>query len=461
MSKIRIGAVAIILFGALLAAFIYISETSASPAWAKWRFKYGLDLSGGTHLVYKADVSAVASGEVGDSMNALRDVIERRVNLFGVGEPVVQTEQTSALISGTSEQRLIVDLPGVTDVQQAIALIGATPTLDFRIQASSTATSTTATSTPIFPNSQNNPNMTFRATGLTGRYVTHASVTLSNLSQPQVQLVFNSDGAALFDKITKENVGKILAIYLDGQPISTPVIQEEIPSGTAIISGNFTTDEAKTLVGRLNAGALPVPIKLESTQTIGASLGAEATTLGVKAGIIGFLLVALFMIFWYRLPGLLSIVALTLYLLMMLSIFKLGVTLTAAGIAGLILSLGVAVDANVLIYERMKEERRAGKDLPAAIRDGFARAWLSIRDSHVSGIITSVVLFYFGTSLVQGFALTFGIGVLVSLISAITFTRTFMLAVAPTRLTNAAEFLYGMGFHWKLSSDEQHTTQSK
>lgn len=452
MQNIRVGAVTILVLGAFLAAFIYFSETSQNPTWAKWRFKYGLDLSGGAHLVYHADVSALASKDVGDSMNALRDVIERRVNLFGVGEPIVQTEQTNALVSGTKEERLIVDLPGVTDIQKAIALIGSTPTLDFRIQ--SAATSTSATGTPIMGGAQNQ-NILFVPSGLTGRYVTHASITFSNLGQPEVQLAFNSDGAKRFDQITKDNVGKALAIYLDGAPISAPVIQEEIPNGTAIISGNFSADAAKTLVGRLNAGALPVPITLESTQSIGASLGTEAKTLGVKAGIIGFLLAAAFMIFWYRLPGFLAIVALVMYLLMMLTIFKIGVTLTAAGIAGLILSLGVAVDANVLIFERMKEERRSGKDLRMAIRDGFSRAWFPIRDSHVSGIITSIVLFYFGTSLVQGFALTFGIGVLVSLISAVTFTRTFMLAVAPAALSAATEFLYGMGFQVRLSSHEQ------
>ena len=215
-----------------------------------------------------------------------------------------------------------------------------------------------------------------------------------NTREPQVNLQFNAEGAKLFAKITKENVNKTVAIYLDGSAISTPVVREEINGGRAVINGKFTPEEAKLLVGRLNSGALPVPITLISTQVIGAPLGAKALQDGVYAGIIGLLAVAIFLIVWYRLPGVVAVVALSIYVMIMLLIFKLiPVTLTAAGIAGFILSIGMAVDANILIAERTKEELRRGKDIVTSINEGFTRAWLSIRDSNISSIITGIILF--------------------------------------------------------------------
>ena len=262
---------------------------------------------------------------------------------------------------------------------------------------------------------------------------------------PVVQVVFNSEGAKLFGDITTKNIGSELGIFLDGNLISAPVIQDAITDGKAIISGSFTAQSAKELATNLNLGALPVPIQLESTQS-GATLGAEATRAGLIAGIIGFIAVAVFMLLWYRLPGLISVVSLGIYVVLMLALFKLiPVVLTAAGIAGFILSVGLAVDANVLIAERMKEELAAGKKAEQAIREGFARAWLAIRDSNIAHIIAAVILFWFSTSLIKGFALVFGLGVVISMLSAITISRTFLLALGITAEGPAGRFLMRSG----------------
>ena len=264
---------------------------------------------------------------------------------------------------------------------------------------------------------------------------------------PAVSLEFSDEGGTIFAKLTKDNIGKTIGIYLDGAPITTPVVREEILSGKAQITGNFSPDEAKTLVGRLNAGALPVPIELISTQNVGASLGQEALGQNVRAGVIGFLMVVIFLIVWYRLPGLLATISLAIYVVLMLALFKLiGVTLSAAGIAGFILTIGMAVDANILIFERIKEELSAGRTLEDAIREGFWRAWESIRDSNLSTIITAVILFWFGTSLIRGFALTLAIGVLASMFTAITVTRTILNSFGFKGTSKTLKFLFGHGF---------------
>jgi protein-export membrane protein SecD len=282
---------------------------------------------------------------------------------------------------------------------------------------------------------------------LTGRYLQKATLEFdTNTREPKVSLQFNDVGTKLFAQITKDNIGKTVAIYLDGAPISTPVVREEIPNGQAVISGSFTPTEAKQLVGRLNSGALPVPITLLSTQTIGAILGDSAVHAGVKAAIIGFLLVALFLILLYRLPGLIAVFSLCIFISIILALFKLlPVTLTAAGIAGFIISMGIAVDANVLIFERMKEELRSGRNIHDAISAGFSRAWFSIRDSNISNFITAIILFWFGTSLIKGFALTLGMGVIISLFSAITITRIFLGAFSFMGEGKVARFLFGSG----------------
>ncbi len=439
----RILAVFILLAGAVLGAFSVPSYANKILGRAVGftipvqPFRLGLDLQGGTHLVYQADVSQVPAGEVRESMAGLRDVIERRVNLFGVTEPVVQVE------SGAEDERLIIELAGVRDINEAIRLIGETPFLEFRTERPE------AERTAILEAQKNGERLTedayFVPTELTGKYLKRADVGFGQLTyQPEVNLTFNDDGARLFEELTGANVGKQIAIYLDGQPISAPVVRQKITGGTAQITGTFTADEARQLVRRLNSGALPVPIALISQQSIEASLGAEAFRQSLQAGIYGLLAVALFMVLWYRLPGLVAVLALLIYTALMLTIFKVvPVTLTAAGIAGFILSIGMAVDANILIFERVKEEARVGRGMASALEEGFLRAWTSIRDSNVSSIITAVILYWFGSSLIRGFAVTLGIGIVVSMFSAIVVSRTFLRAVR-MRENPTVRFLFGI-----------------
>lgn len=440
MWKIRLVALALLLLGVALGFFSYASERGTVDALKGFPFRLGLDLRGGSHLVYRADVSHVANGDVSGSLDALRDVIERRVNLFGVSEPLVQLER-GGLTSGSSEERLIVELPGVTDLNEAVQIIGQTPLLDFRLMKQGLSASSTPQSMDEI----------FERTELTGRLITKAAVEFDPTSrQPLVVVQFNGEGQALFASITKTNVGRQLGIFLDNQLISNPVIQEEIPSGSAQISGGFTPESARQLVRDLNYGALPVPIELVSTQSIGASLGEEALARSVNAGLWGFALVVIFLLLWYRLPGLIAALALSLYVVLNLALFKLiPVTLTAAGLAAFILSIGMAVDANILIFERMKEELKRGRNLEDAMREGFARAWLSIRDSNISSIITGVILFWFGgTAVIKGFALVFVIGVITSMFTAISVTRTFLLSLGLLgNVGSVKRFLFGSGIH--------------
>ena len=435
MTRYRVFAAVALIAGFLLTYFVWSTEIVSG---SQYRFKLGLDLAGGTELVYKADMSETPSGDRNDALGALQGVIERRVNMFGVAEPLVQTEQASAL-SGTTEDRLIVDLPGVTDIKAAVAALGQTPTLEFRLATTTTIGTTTQ--------------LVYASTGLTGRYLASATLgfgsgATAGITSPQVILNFNSDGAKLFEQITSQNVGHTLAIFLDGAPISEPTIQEAIPGGQATITGHFTATQARDLVRNLNFGALPVPITLESSSAVGPTLGSVAISAGVKAGMIGFAIVALFMVAWYRLPGLIAALALVEYLAFMLAIIKvIPVTLTASGIAGLIISVGMAVDANVLIFERTKEELREGKGAREAVHIGFARAWNAIRDGHLTMIISGVILFWLGTSIVQGFALVFVLGVLASFISAVSLSRVFLLAIVPEHKEGVWKFLMGSGSH--------------
>ncbi|MAF59711.1 protein translocase subunit SecD [bacterium] len=443
MWKIRGLAILILIIGLSIGYFVFSSEKSDS----EFSFKFGLDLAGGTHLVYRADTSAVNESDIRESMTALRDVIERRVNLFGVSEPIVQAERGGRL-AGVVEERLIVELPGVTDTAEAVELIGQTPVLEFRLLREDVDLPPEPLDTSTI-----DPDSIFLPAEITGRHLKRSLLEFgqghSGLSNEAiVVLEFNREGADLFAEITRENVGEILAIFLDGSPISTPVIQSEITGGSATITGNFAPEEARELVRNLNFGALPLPIELISTQTIGASLGGEALERGIESGLFGLGAVALFMLFWYRLPGVVAILSLSIYIAIMLAIFKLvPVTLTAAGVAGFILSIGLAVDANVLIFERMKEELKEGKNTEDSVRDGFARAWFSIRDGNSSSIITAIILFWLGTSLIEGFALTFGIGVIVSMLSAITVSRTFLYALGNYSNRGLVRALFGSGLY--------------
>ena len=650
-NRIRYGLIGVIILFLAAGFFAFPEGYNRSSDWFKkrsgielgqfpWTVPYhlGLDLQGGTHLIYEADVTQIPVGERADSLAGVRDVIERRVNAFGVSEPVVQTTRSG------EAWRVLVELAGVKDIKEAIKMIGETPILEFK-EENTAAAPTTLTSeqkqqvadqnkaaqvraslalkdirggkdfaTAVkeisddaatkekggdigFVSEKNNlefykwaryvadgavsnvmenpagynvlkkigtregaevkarhilicfkgakncdkeftkeaalqaaqdlrkkvtvanfvelaktnstepgagssggelgwfgpgamvkpfeeavfalktggisqpvetefgfhiiykeeekktpeynvarllvkkiqetdllpPKEEWQTTGLSGKQLTRASVQFDpNSGEPTVSLEFNDEGKELFAQITERNVKKYVAIFLDGQPISVPVVNEPIREGKAIISGNFNVASAKQLAQRLNAGALPVPITLVSQHTVGASLGVESLHKSLWAGLIGFLAVAIFMIIMYRLPGLLAVIALMLYTAISLSIFKMiPVTLTLSGIAGFILSVGMAVDANVLIFERTKEELRRGLSLTQALNEGFARAWLSIRDSNASSLITCFILIWFGTSMVKGFAFTLALGVLVSMFSAITVTRVLLHFFSP------------------------------
>lgn len=510
---------------AVLALLAFLIDWPRVPAWVpgasfwnRYNVQLGLDLRGGAHLVYEANVAQVPERERADAVEGVRDVIERRVNFFGVSEPVVQTSKVG------DSWRVIVELPGIKDTQEAIRLIGETPVLEFKEKASEPTDSSAVDEynnsakqkaedilrrvrqgedfaklaqensedsskdqggdlgwfgkgvmVPEFEQAafalkkgevteqlvktqfgyhiikkidertgdkgeeirashilirtrSATPAENWVATGLSGKQLKRAQVEFDpNTGIPLVNIKFNDEGKDLFAAITGRNVGKPVAIFLDGLPISTPTVQEVITGGQAVISGNFTLAEAKQLAQRLNSGALPVPIELITQTNVDATLGKVSVEKSLLAGALGLLLVALFMIIYYRLPGLLSVIALGIYALITVAIFKLWpVTLTLAGIAGFILSIGMAVDANVLIFERLKEELRAGKPMSEAVEEGFRRAWTSIRDSNVSSLITAVILMWFGTSLVKGFALTLALGILISMFTAITISRTFL-----------------------------------
>lgn len=438
-------AVLVFIFLGMVGSFVYHNAFADE---SRFPFKLGLDLAGGSHLVYEADVTGIIDPmEVPALMNVLRDVIERRVNIFGVSEPVVQVERSS-IVSGESRERLVVELPGVSDVQEAVAEIGRTPLLEFKlvdregvsqeialesITSDFQAGEEGAIEISIPESEAVDP---YTDTGLTGRYLSRASLEFTSgqggqlANEPIVSITFDSEGGRLFGEITRDNVGEQLAIFLDGELISSPRINEPIFGGSAIISGGFTLQEARDLAQNLNFGALPMPIKLVSTQTVGATLGESVLEKGQEAAIIGLSLVAAFMILWYRLPGVVAVVALVCYILIMFSLFMLiPVTLTAAGLAGFILSIGMAVDANVLVFERMKEEFRTGSSSRTAAREGFAKAWSAIRDGNITSILSAIILFWFGTSIVKGFALVFGIGVIVSMVTALTVTRTLLLSL--------------------------------
>lgn len=429
------------------------------PFEKQFKVNLGLDLQGGSHLVYLADFKSIPDSDKPEALNGIRDVIERRVNSFGVSEPLVA-------ISGSD--KIIVELPGIKDVNEAIKLIGETPRLEFRTQNPEQKSLTPDKN----GNVNINPLEAWLPTKLSGKQLKRATVDFQRnsglVNQVVVSLEFNDEGKELFAKITSENLQKPVAIILDGEIISAPTVQSAITDGKAVISGNFTTDQAKLLVRRLNSGALPVPIELISQQNIGASLGKISVHKSLIAGFIGLFTVIFFMIGYYRFPGFLASISLLIYTLLAFAVFKIGisftavilvgfffflaltvnpkfgilalisylglaisggvspVTLTLAGIAGFILSVGMAVDANILIFERLREEIRSGKVIEKALDDGFNRAWLSIRDSNVSSLITCLILYLYGTPAIKGFAVTLSIGILFSMFTAITITKLFL-----------------------------------
>lgn len=360
--------------------------------------KEGLDLAGGTQLTLQADMSAIPEANRQSALDSLQSIIERRVNPNGIFEPVIQTSRVN------NDYRINIELPGVSDVQQALDLVGQTANLTFQEEASDSAII------------------------LTGRDLQKATPSFDQkTSSPIIQLVFNDEGAKKFEDITKRNIGKRVAILLDGQVLMAPTVQTVISDGTAQITGQFTAEQTKQMALLLNSGALPAPVKVIQQRTIGATLGQDSINKSLVAGLVGLGIVAFFMIANYGRLGVLADFALIIYSLVVFAIFKLvPVTLTLAGIAGFILSIGMAVDANILIFERMREEIRWGRNKLAAMELGFTRAFPSIRDSNANSLIVCAVLYSFGTGAVRGFAVTLAIGIVVSLFTAVVVTRTFL-----------------------------------
>jgi preprotein translocase subunit SecD len=392
-------------------------------------FTLGLDLQGGTHLVLQADMSKAPGQDANQVLKGVIQVLERRVNAYGVAEPVVQSQ---------GSDRVIVELPGVKDIEEAKKLIGQTAQLDFREFDPQTGQWKVAVA----------PGLDGQDKELTGKYFRPNSQVVFDprSNQPQVAFEFDDEGAHLFEQITRRLIGKPLGIFLDNQPVSTPTVQAVI-SKNGVITG-MRLNDARTLAIQLNAGAVPVPIRIVEERTVDATLGSDSVRKSVVAGEIALLVVALFMIMYYRLPGLVATLALCVYTLVTLAIFMLiPVTLTLAGIAGFILSIGMAVDANILIFERMREELRWGRSVGSAVRAGFDRAWTSIRDSNSSTLITCAILYWFGqnfgASLITGFALTLAIGVVISLFSAIFVTRGLLTAVMSSQVVHNPA-LFGM-----------------
>ncbi len=381
--------------------------------------KQGLDIKGGVQVTLKADMSKIDSANQQNALESLKNVVARRVDMFGVSEATVKTA-----LSGT-EQRVIVELPGVTDTMQAVTLIGETASLEFALPVITPGKTATDAGTLTG----------FEPTGLTGADLQLAQVTFETDNRlPAVAITFKESGREKFAKLTKENIQKPIAILLDGQPITMPVVQAEITGGQAQITGNFTPDEAKALSVQLNAGALPVPVEIISQKNIPATLGAESIRKSVIAGIIGLSMVMLFMSLYYGKLGLVASLSLLLYGVFTLAVYKIiPVVLSLPGIAGFILSVGMAVDSNILIFERYKEEIREGRPWHLAMELAFGRAWDSIKDANTATIITGLILFnpfdwnFLNTSgAVRGFALTLVIGILISLFTGIYVTRNLL-----------------------------------
>ncbi len=383
-------------------------------------YKLGLDLQGGSRLTYEVDMKNIKTTDRDSAFQSAVGVVDRRINPYGVRESSVQSLKIG------SDYRIIVELPGASDVSQDLDLLASPTRLSFWENGKEKLATADAILLPVGLTSiyQNKPN----ETPLTGRDLKNAQVVYgSQNGTPQVQLNFTPTGTKYFADITNRNVGKQVAIVIDNLVISAPVVQQAILSGNAVITGNFTLDQANALVRQLNSGALPAPLKLIGQSTIGPSLGIESLKKSLGGGIIGFLSIIIFMTLLYKKEGILAGAALLIYVIVTLFIFKIiPITLTLAGIAGLILSIGMAVDANILIFERMKEELRLGKPRSIAVKLGFSRAWPSIRDSNISSLITTVILLEFGSSIVKGFAVALMIGIIVSMFSAILVTRNLV-----------------------------------
>lgn len=377
--------------------------------------RQGLDLQGGTEVILRAQMESVDEADRQDALDSAKEIISRRVDLYGVSEPVIRT-----LVSD-QDYRISISLPGVSNPDEALALIGQTASLDFR------ELSPTATESATFAD--------FLPTDLTGKNLKKATVQFDPQNgKPVVGLQFTEEGGNKFAEITGRNINKPLAIFLDNYPISIPTVESKIEGGSAVINGEFTVDEAKNMVITLNAGALPVPIEIIQQQNVAPSLGSDSVVKSLRAGAVGLGAVALFMILLYGWQGFIAVIGLVIYSLLTLAVYKLiPITITLPGLAGFILSIGMAVDANILIFERMKEELRKGHEWKEAMELGFGRAWDSIKDANIATLITTFILFnpldwtFLNTSgMVRGFALTLFLGVVIGLFTGIFVTRNLL-----------------------------------
>lgn len=381
--------------------------------------KLGLDLKGGVRVMLEAQTSKDVPVITPDIMEAFRTAIERRVNALGVAETSVQI---------VGNKRLMIELPDVKDPQKAKEYIGQTAKLEFKKLKEGTNLSESE----------------WVDTGVTGKDLQKASLGTTQAGSWEINFRLNATGAKKFGDLTRTLVGKPLAIFFNGKLVSSPTVQNPITEGAGVITGDFTYEKARDMVDLMNAGALPVAGKIIEENTVGPTLGIDSIDKSLFAGYLGIGLVALFMLGYYRLPGLVADAALVLYALFVFAIFKaVPVTLTLAGIAGFILSIGMAVDANILIFERTKEELRMGRTLFTAIKTGFDRAFTSIFDSNMTTLISCAFLFFLGTGIVKGFALTLAIGVLVSMLTAITVTQSFLQLVCGFEVFKNS-WLYGV-----------------
>ena len=402
--------------------------------------RLGLDLVGGVQALLEADLPANTPIEAG-AMDAATGIVENRVNGLGL---------TEAMVQKAGERRIVVELPGETDPERALATIQQTGLLEFvdmstisqneafnlveskiRTDFGQSSQLPTAPVTPTQSITSTLPiSQTFH-TIMTGADLKNVNVTTSQTGQYQVAFTLSSNGAKIFSDFTGAHINDVLAIVVDKKVISTPTIQGAIPNGEGVITGKFTSEEANNLAVQLRYGSLPIPLKVIEIRTVGPTLGQESLQMSLRAGLIGFTIVILFMLLYYRLPGAVADVAIIIYALITFAIFRfIPITLTLPGIAGFLLSTGSALDANILIFERMKEEMRSGKTLRQSIDLGWKRAWPSIRDSNIATIITCSILFWFGSTygatIVKGFSITLLLGVIVSLFSAIVITRVLM-----------------------------------
>lgn len=387
---------------AIVIAFLLYAKPIA------FSIRQGLDLQGGTHVVLQAVDTPDAKVD-DDAVNRVVKIIENRINSLGLTEPTIQRQ---------GKDRIIVELPGVKDPDKAIDMLGRTALLEFKDISGMTV--------------------------LTGKDLKNSKAHVAQNNQPVVGLEFNDDGARKFAALTAQNIGKPISILLDGDVLTSPVVQEVITGGNAQISGSRTMEEAEHLAILLRSGSLPVKVDVMEIRTVGPTLGQDSKEMSIKAFAIGTISVFIFMLLFYRLSGLVADIALLLYIMMLLLAMKyLNATLTLPGIAGIILSIGMAVDANVLIFERFKEEIQNGKTLRSAMEAGFDKAFLTIFDSNLTTVMAAVVLFYLGTGPIRGFAVTLALGVALSMLSAITITRYLLRFLIASNLAKHPSF-YGL-----------------